>query len=320
MNIDKTCGICGKAARRGTFTVKEMMFGLRDEFEYFECVGCGCLQIKEAPGDMSRYYPKDYRSFSVFKGLEGGRSDNPIKRYLMRKRTIFFMRQKGALGRALSAVKPIGPISKYLSELKKCGAHFDSKILDVGSGNGELLLQLARCGFKDLEGVDPHIDRDIIYANGVRIFKKGLGEAKGMYDILMLHHSLEHMEDQLSAFKSISRLLNTGGCALIRTPVVPSYAWEHYGVNWVQIDAPRHLFIHSLKSIGDLASRAALKIKETTFDSTEFQFIGSEQYARGISLSDERSYYKDPEKSVFDHKEVDVFKRGDQACFYLVKS
>jgi 2-polyprenyl-3-methyl-5-hydroxy-6-metoxy-1,4-benzoquinol methylase len=25
--------------------VREMMFGLRDKFEYFECAQCGCLQI-----------------------------------------------------------------------------------------------------------------------------------------------------------------------------------------------------------------------------------------------------------------------------------
>lgn len=42
----------------------EMMFGFGEEFAYFECSKCGCLQISEIPVDISKYYPSDYYSFS----------------------------------------------------------------------------------------------------------------------------------------------------------------------------------------------------------------------------------------------------------------
>ena len=35
-----------------------MMFKLKGCFEYFECANCGCLQIKQIPADISKYYPK----------------------------------------------------------------------------------------------------------------------------------------------------------------------------------------------------------------------------------------------------------------------
>jgi hypothetical protein len=42
-----------------------MQLGLREEFEYFECSKCGCLQIEEVPLDLSKYYPDNYYSYLV---------------------------------------------------------------------------------------------------------------------------------------------------------------------------------------------------------------------------------------------------------------
>jgi cyclopropane fatty-acyl-phospholipid synthase-like methyltransferase len=52
----------------------------------------------------------------------------------------------------------------------------ESKILDVGCGAGELLLRLAEETFSDLTGLDPLIEGDILYKNGVKILKKELAE------------------------------------------------------------------------------------------------------------------------------------------------
>ena len=37
-----------------------MMFGLREEFEFFECGNCGCVQIAEVPANLAKYYPEEY--------------------------------------------------------------------------------------------------------------------------------------------------------------------------------------------------------------------------------------------------------------------
>jgi len=56
---------------------------------------------------------------------------------------------------------------------------------------------------------------------------------------------------------------------------------------------------------------------------------GSEQYSKNISLLDERSYYTNPQKSVFTLNQIDEFEKktielnkngeSDQAEFYLQK-
>ncbi|HPO68526.1 MAG TPA: methyltransferase domain-containing protein [Candidatus Pacearchaeota archaeon] len=146
----------------------------------------------------------------------------------------------------------------------------------------------------------------------------------------MFHHSFEHISNPLETLYFSNKLLSDNGVCLIRIPVVDSWAWENYGVNWVQIDAPRHFFLHSPKSMEILSKKAGFKIKEIVYDSTEFQFWGSEQNKNNISRSSNNSYNLNPSKSIFSKKDIKIFKkkskklnlekRGDQAVFYLIKN
>jgi len=98
----------------------------------------------------------------------------------------------------------------------------------------------------------------------------------------------------------------------------------------VQLDAPRHLYLHSIKSMETLANPVGLKISQVIYDSFAFQFWGSEQYQQDISLNDERSYAVNPKQSFFTEEQIKDFTKrskvlnqknqGDQACFYLTKA
>ena len=59
--------ICCNSEKNKEFKIKEVMFDFRDEFTYFECSKCGCLQITEIPRNMGKYYPSNYYSFKSFK-------------------------------------------------------------------------------------------------------------------------------------------------------------------------------------------------------------------------------------------------------------
>ena len=151
----------------------------------------------------------------------------------------------------------------------------------------------------------------------------------GFYDFIMMHHSLEHIPDQINTFQHISRLLKKEGIALIRIPVSNSFAWKQYRMNWVQLDAPRHLFLHSENSINILATSNGLKIKKIIYDSLGFQFFGSELCERGILLQDHKLYLKKNGTKIFSKlqlynwkkrsKELNKNKTGDMCCFYLSK-
>jgi SAM-dependent methyltransferase len=177
---------------------------------------------------------------------------------------------------------------------------------------------------RDLTGQDP-FQKWVV--PGIRFHRAPLADLAGQFDLIMLHHSLEHAPDPLQLLIELKRLSAPGGSLVVRIPVAASEAWTQYGVNWYQIDAPRHLVVPSRKGMAILAQRAGFEVFKVKFDSDETQFLCSEQYRRGIPLRDARSYYRNPDQRLFDHSEIAGAKarsreanrreRGDQACFYL---
>ena len=113
----------------------------------------------------------------------------------------------------------------------------------------------------------------------------------------------------------------------MRIPTISSQAYLKYKEKWYQLDAPRHLFLHSHESFRRLAEAANLIILDKWCDSSELQFITSEQYRRGISSFDPKSYTMNKRASIFTSRELREFKKrtnranqmldGDQICFVL---
>ena len=200
--------------------------------------------------------------------------------------------------------------------------NFDSKILDVGSGSGKLLVKMKSFGFKNLTGIDPFLAEDGIQQPGLNVFKKDLFQVKEKYDLIMLHHSFEHMESPLKVFQHLANLLNPKGVLLIRIPVADSYAFRTYGIHWVELDAPRHYFLHTKKSINHLAGQNGLKVNHISFDSTHFEIIGSERYVKGLTFSDPNTIFtkEDKKKIAAQVEKLNQNQDASRACFYLVKS
>jgi SAM-dependent methyltransferase len=299
-----------------------MMLGRRDVFQYMECDGCGCLQLLNPPTDMTQYYPPDYTAFR-----SNGRSQpllfGRLRRYLRKRRNQGFLGRRGWLNGLLA--------DRYdylsLKAFARLGADRKARILDVGCGTGTLLLDLRDLDYENLLGVDRFIPAPIKEANGVRVIKGGLEDLVGTHwDVIMFHHSFEHMADPLRVLQQTAALLAAGGRCLIRIPIL-GWAWKHYGVDWAQLDAPRHFFLHSERSFRLIAQTAGLNVVRLTYDSNEFQFWASELYLRGIPFL--TFLEKGAPEAVFSKSRLRGFRRravelnsqgrGDSAVFDLIK-
>lgn len=299
-----------------------MMFGWDETFNYFECESCKCLQLADPIQDMSKYYPSDYYSFdSQTNKQKGG-----VSGALMRIRDAYAVFDVGFVGQMLYKRKP-SPNLRLLSNLKMST---DDRILDVGCGDGKHLRHLSGLGFKTLLGADPFIQSEITFGNGHKIVKKTIEEIEGEWDLIMFHHAFEHMPNPKETLEAVERLLAPNGVCLIRIPTASSYAWEHYREHWVQLDAPRHYFLHTQESMAHLAKETGLRVDDCIYDSNAFQFWGSEQYLKGITLMDKQSHSLNPEGSIFSAEQIKSFERkaielndknqGDACAFFLKKS
>jgi len=318
---NNVCRICGNSYDNLHFNAREMMYGTREEFKYFQCSKCECLQILNFPIAMDSYYPTDY--YSYIQPQFGGQ--NAIKMFIKKQRTLEAIDGRTLFRSIFSHIFGPSPVPKWM---KGIGLSFTSSILDVGCGVGHLLLALRQEGFENLQGVDPFIERDIFYENGVEIQKKSIEEIDGNFDLIMMNHSLEHIEDQVGTLRTLTNKMKSGGTLVIRVPTVSSYAWRHYGINWVQLDAPRHFYLHSVKSIHRIASDAGLAVDKIEYDSNAFQFWASEQYSKDIPMNDMvQSYGYNQEAGLFEEDDIKEFSKralilndnceGDQACFFL---
>lgn len=324
-----TCRICGADGNHPTFAAREMMFGTQEEFEYFQCKSCDCLQILDIPADMSRFYPQNYYSFDA---SHAEYSSNLIQDFFVSQRC------KAALfGKDKWLNRLLRPFVAFPSELYEFGAllkqcnlrDFYEPILDVGCGTQPFrLAAFKKLGFKNLLGIDPFIQENAMF-QGVPVLKRDLSEADGRFSLVMFHHSLEHISSQRETLELAWKLLEKGGVCLVRVPLVSSALWEKYGVNWVELDAPRHLYLHSEESISKLGEMVGFKLTNVIFDTEAWELIASEQYAEGIPLRADNSYFVTPEASMFSVDQVKAFeheaaqlnadKRAGRAAFYFQK-
>lgn len=324
-----TCRICGSIDNHPTFIGREMMFGTLEEFEYFQCKICECLQITNIPKNLGHFYPDSYYSLNTIK------KNRPsiLHAFLLKQRfrnAIFGRGYK--LNRLLSSlvkmpdirIDGVIPVTKVLQDAKI--RNFSARFLDIGCGGwSEWLENLKIMGFQHLFGVDPFISSDI-NKDGINIYKREIDKMTGLFDLITFHHSLEHIPNQHLALAAAKKILSPTGVIVIRIPIVSSYAWNHYGTNWVEMDAPRHLYLHSKNSIHLAAEQAGLRQFNVLCDSIELEFYGSEQYQRGISLTAKESHWGKQNGTVFTKKEMHHFKEMAQqvnnkgecgrACFF----
>lgn len=317
----QVCKVCGNSSNNQVYQVREMQLGLREVFDYMQCGNCGCMQLMEIPENLGKYYPnEEYYSFHLEMNVKK-------KPDVLRKiKSSYLLYGKNKLLGSLLSIGYKEP--DYLSWVKIPQVQYNDAILDVGTGNGSLLLNLFKIGFTNLTGIDPFIDQEQHYGD-INIYKKDIYEMQGQFDYIMLHHAFEHMDEPLKVLLRLKEMLKPGKFILIRIPLMGMYGWKTYKENWVGLDAPRHIIIHTVKSMQILAEKAGLQMKKIVYDSGPYHLWASEQYKRDLALMEPDSYMLNKQTPVFTPAEMANFKKiaaetnaaeqGDQAAFYLYK-
>ncbi len=227
-------------------------------YDLVECAECGVVRTHPMPSAqlLASCYASCYYG-------EGGRKFNPLMEYAVR---------------LLSAQRA----RRIMRWLAGNGRKPDTapRVLDIGCGRGLLLNTLRELGCKchGLERVDfPAVD----LGPEIRLHRASLDEvgfAPGYFDVIVLWHMLEHLEDPFRALRSCARLLRPGGLLSVSVPNFDGFQAHCFGAHWFALDLPRHLYHFRLGTLKRCLEEAGFEIRASStwcVDQNVYAFIQS---------------------------------------------
>ncbi len=212
------CPLCVSSRLRYTFS--------HEGYRIVRCADCGLMFSNPQPSDteLAAIYSADY--FLGAESEEGRASTREMKRATARQ---------------------------YLSEIQRYVGEAGGRLLEIGCGDGDFLVEAEGAGFH-VTGVEyapaacdqarARLQRGEIICGELE--KAGLEDAQ--FDLCVLSDVIEHVRDPLAFLREIHRLLKPGGAIFIATPSLASWSAKLLKQNWMEFK-PEHLTYFEPKTL-----------------------------------------------------------------------
>jgi SAM-dependent methyltransferase len=190
---------------------------------YYRCSACGLVQQSPVPKDTSAWYgayPVHQRKNAMYDVLRG---------------------------------------------MLMSGCYYDTsrlapgcRLLDFGCGDGAYLAWCRRDGVERV-GFEPCDKLAAVLANrlGCSVYSNLAAlqrEREATFDVVTMHHVLEHVSDLHGTFAMVHRLLKPGGVFYVLVPHVESWEARLFKRRWHGLDPPRHISFPNADTLERLAA------------------------------------------------------------------
>jgi SAM-dependent methyltransferase len=182
-------------------------------------------------------------------------------------------------------VKPMEMAVEWMNRARARQLHrllqAPGRVLEIGCGRGLLLYQLARLGHECYG-----IERSSLAAARARriaalqVFTRSLEDcrfADCSFDLVVLWHVLEHLENPNDVLKEVHRVLKPGGALVLEVPNFSSLQAQLFGKKWFHLDIPRHLVHYSRNGILQLLNSRQFAVQQVSTMSLEQAPFGALQ-------------------------------------------
>ena len=269
------CPLCGQEDGYVLFSAPDRLHGTPGEFTYRRCADCKTVfqDPRIVCDDLHLCYPSEYLTHHSPQGS----APEPVPsrklssiRDRVRKSIVGAVRGQpmggvlGTIGRVLAASRRLREraFQNFVPDILLPSRPGQLRALEIGCGSGKLLLGLSRAGWRS-EGieVDP-IAAQIARETSGRPVQVGDFRKEhlpsGYYDLIVLNHVLEHLENPISALQRVQKLLAPGGRVVVFYPNPGGLGARVYGIHWLAWDVPRHLVLPAGKELAKHARRVGL--------------------------------------------------------------
>lgn len=255
------CAICGSENSEPFCSAESPDGNFTVIFNLVKCADCGLVYLNPRPDikEMSRFYPEEYY-----------KKPSPAGKGIPNAIIAFFI---------------------YLRKKRVCKYKTSGKILDLGCGSGGFLVSMQDRNWETF-GVETS-------ESGLRLclekklnVRGDMNFPDGYFDVVTLWHSMEHMENPVSALRDIRRVLSGDGILLVSVPNIESMEYRLFKRFWFHLDLPRHVCHFSPATLENLLKKTGFKILKTSHYSMEYNPYGLIQSIMNVFTPEFNFLYK----------------------------
>ncbi len=243
------CDTCGFQSMLPALTATDLRTGEPGVFRYVKCGQCGLVQMSPKP--TSEQFTTAYAEWLWQDEIARGRTQ-PSR------------------------------VSHALKQLADHGIR-PGELLDVGCGPGTMLMGAVAAGWRARgiesspaqvrhcldQGLDAALVHDFpTYVDTLR------------YDAVVFNHVLEHVPSPRAYLAKALSLLKPDGLVLIAVPNYGSLSRRLFGKYWVHLDAPRHLYQFTPRTLSLTVAKAGGFVLDQTVGDREDNATGARESLR----------------------------------------
>lgn len=150
------------------------------------------------------------------------------------------------------------------------------RALDIGCGRGNLLMSLKHTGCEchgvereefPVDGLPPDIE---IHTGEL----KDIAFDGNSFDVVIIWHVLEHIDNPVALIEETARLLRPGGLLAIAVPNFGSFQARFFRKDWFHLDLPRHIYHFTPGTLSAILGKFGFAVSRTTTFSVEQNIFG----------------------------------------------
>lgn len=148
------------------------------------------------------------------------------------------------------------------------------RVVDIGSSTGVLLKLFKDFKWEEL-GIEPSKSANYAIKKNINIINKKFEDVnlpKNKYDLVILNHTLEHLENPLTVLNRVYEILKKGGLVFIDVPNFGSLSSMLFGKNYSFLLPEEHNFHFTQKTLTKLLQKSKFKVKYSETRSGLFDY------------------------------------------------
>lgn len=220
------CAVCGSRSYEAQWHVGDALLHTPGTFDIVSCVECGTMRVAPLPPFSVRResFSDDYPLFDWALGRKQAVADERIARF-----------------------------APQIAEINR--RHHPGRLLDVGAGDGYFMLGMQTRGW-EVRGIELHAAVATYAREQLGLDMEAGAEHeldwRGPYDCITLFGVLEDVDDPNACLSRCHENLADDGLLVVQTHNIASWEARHFGPDWFNIEAPRHVWHFSPATLGRL--------------------------------------------------------------------